>query len=181
MTVPMQLRPSMCCNVPSPVRRLKSPISLADAPIIQPCTPPRSRRSSAKSGSHALRRRRGVVQRQTPHHPFDQLPWISALDQSPEFTNPWDIADLSLLPPSGLLGPVRRRKSSLRSSPMDDPESSPPLLPSHLPLSTDDLPSRPTTPEPSHPSLLPSAVLFRNLMPVSPNSPSCISIQSLDI
>lgn len=154
------------------LRRVVIAISDRD---VQPCTPPRRR--SLKTGSHALRRRRGIVQRQTPH-PFDQLPWISAMETTPELTNPWDIADLSLLPESGL-GPVRRRKTSLRSNPMDAPESSPLQYP--LQLNDDDLPSRPTTPKSSHPSLLPSAVLFRNLMPVSPSSPSCISIQSLDI
>ncbi|KAH6919067.1 hypothetical protein BKA70DRAFT_1381667 [Coprinopsis sp. MPI-PUGE-AT-0042] len=176
MTVPMQLRPSVCCNAPSPIRRLKSPIPLIESPNIQPCTP--TRRRSTKTGTHALRRRRGIVQRQTPH-PFDQLPWISAMETTPELTNPWDIADLSLLPESGL-GPVRRRKTSLRSNPMDAPESP---LPVQLPLqlNDDDLPSRPATPKPSQPSLLPSAILFRNLMPVSPSSPSCISIQNLDI
>ena len=147
-----------------------------------PCSPTKRRRGVSRNLSRSARNRHcarsdcciNTICR--PLTSLDDLPWISALTIEPDSTNPWDIADLSLLDHS--LGPVRRRKTSLRSNPMDDPDSSP-LLPSQLPLPVDDLPSRPTTPEPSHPSLLPSAVLFRNLMPVSPNSPSCISIQDL--
>ena len=56
---------------------------------------------------------------------FDRLSWISHLQDTPHCVDIWDIADLSLLPieqsPLNLssgVGPVRSRKSSLRSDPM---------------------------------------------------------------
>lgn len=60
---------------------------------------------------------------------LDDLPWISALSIEPDHTNPWDIADLSLLDTtideeiSAGPGPVRRRKTSLRSDPLAQPTS----------------------------------------------------------
>ncbi|EAU88075.2 hypothetical protein CC1G_11498 [Coprinopsis cinerea okayama7 len=176
---PQPIRPEAFPLYPapqSPVRRLQSPISLFEPQNI-------AARRRPKVGSHALRRRRGNVRHERHAHPFDSLPWISALETSPKHIHPCDIADLSLIPDSDSVpnpgpGPVRRRKTSLRSSPLDDPESPPPSgVP--LPLPQRDTPTLPVTPK-SKPSL-PSRILFRNLMPVSANSPSCINIQSLEL
>ncbi|TFK27363.1 hypothetical protein FA15DRAFT_701970 [Coprinopsis marcescibilis] len=154
----------------SPVRRLRSPFESPKHPLLPTCP---SRRRKAV-GSHSLRRRRGLPRLERQPHPFDQLPWISALNAAPQLSNPWDIADLSLVPepcsepeaPTSGPGPVRRRKSSLRSSPLDDPETRP------LPLQIHPLPATPT-PTP----FLPSKILFRNLMPVNNDGSSpCINI-----
>ncbi|KAG2020808.1 hypothetical protein CC2G_006108 [Coprinopsis cinerea AmutBmut pab1-1] len=192
---PQPIRPEAFPLYPapqSPVRRLQSPISLFEPQNIAVCPSPRvlapahpcqQARRRPKVGSHALRRRRGNVRHERHAHPFDSLPWISALETSPKHIHPCDIADLSLIPDSDSVpnpgpGPVRRRKTSLRSSPLDDPESPPPSgVP--LPLPQRDTPTLPVTPK-SKPSL-PSRILFRNLMPVSANSPSCINIQSLEL
>lgn len=113
---------------------------------------------------------------------FDQVPWISAMDSLAQ--NPWDIADLSQLPveksrPAGTgAGPIRRRKTSLRSEPfptdlMATPELSPSLsIDSPLSYLSPPLPQRvlfedavPKTP-PRRTQDLPLGVHFRNLMPV---------------
>lgn len=112
-------------------------------------------------------------------------------DHSPavDLIQPWDIADLSQLTferstrPAKTTGPIRSRKSSLRSAPFPtdtipglvaSPELSP-SLPSDSPLL--ELPfararrlsfgdDRPHTPPPRTPVSL-SEMDFRNLMPVS--------------
>lgn len=148
---------------------LSSPIHLESRMTPPSATSPSHPRRRLKSNSHHTNRPRASPRRNfrvnAPDHAFDQLPWISTLQTAPDLTNPWDIADLSLIPdldsadlPSGL-GPVRRRKSSLRSNPMDvspTPES---------------LPIRDTSPLLSVPTprshFIPSRVLFHNLMPVA--------------
>ncbi|KAF7295036.1 hypothetical protein MIND_01041800 [Mycena indigotica] len=82
-------------------------------------------------------------------HPFDRLPWISAMDVAPDPANMADIADLSQLTVdddhvSTGAGPIRRRKTSLRSNP----------------LAHD---SHPHTPHPHNHNC---RVEFHNLMPV---------------
>ncbi|KIM49476.1 hypothetical protein M413DRAFT_21692 [Hebeloma cylindrosporum] len=152
------------------LERLRSPIHLSapclpTPPPVVSCIPSSSRRRSKKPS----RSRRRLPPR-VESHAFDDLPWISSLDVSPDLLNPWDIADLSLIPDSDLRsspgpGPVRRRKSSLRSSPINStkPSSSPG---SALPIRDTSLlsPSSVSTPPPR---FIPSRVLFHNLMPVS--------------
>ncbi|KAF5330586.1 hypothetical protein D9619_005590 [Psilocybe cf. subviscida] len=133
---------------------------------------------------------------------FDALPWISTLDATPASIDPWDIADLSLLsdPPldrdldashprprllsasssssSSLTGsaggPVRRRKTSLRSSPINTAKPQhqlssgrvsgsenfifPLSLPDDFDMDSASTPTRGRRPAPSR-------VLFHNLMP----------------
>ncbi|KAK7693450.1 hypothetical protein QCA50_003018 [Cerrena zonata] len=116
--------------------RLLSPIHLTDpssyySKASSSCTPANKKRRTQVSASRAARRRRSTrFDRPTPFPGggsiFDQLAWIPQLNEEPEHTDVWDIADLSLLPieaahPSSV-GPVRNRKSSLRS---DSPYSSP--------------------------------------------------------
>ena len=93
-----------------------------------------------------------------------------------------DIADLSQLPvnedPAAFSdtmpasGPVRRRKTSLRSNPLRSGHESPlsePLLRQHPQIHrpTDPFPGCPRTPPP-HVPFDPSKVTFHNLMPVFP-------------
>ncbi|KAG9318717.1 hypothetical protein JVU11DRAFT_815 [Chiua virens] len=119
--------------------RLLSPIRLRDSPYLAlnsksptPCGPPHKRRAPSRLHARSTRRRRHVPRADCTLDAFgrasvfDQLPWISALEMpSP---SDCDIADLSQLPlnedpatfsdniPAS--GPVRRRKTSLRSNPL---------------------------------------------------------------
>lgn len=145
-----------------------------------------AQRRRPKSGAHSLRRRRTLSARvdcrvDSSPHIFDKLPWISALDSSPEHLDPWDIADLSLisdsyssdLPPPPGIGPVRRRKTSQRSSPLAKENDEHHNRGEELPWA---LPSRDNsfryTPIPQTPfsRFNPSRVLFQHLMPVSCDS-----------
>lgn len=145
---------------------------------------PSHKRRSASRLVRSSRRRRHAQRVDSPFDAFgrpcifDQLPWVSALEM-PSPPN-CDIADLSQLPLDEDLftvsdtmpasGPVRRRKTSLRSNPLGSgPESPPaePLLRQHPPThrSTGPLPGCPRTPPP-HIPFDPSRVTFQNLMPV---------------
>ncbi|KAF8911170.1 hypothetical protein CPB84DRAFT_1842416 [Gymnopilus junonius] len=178
---PLLAPPTRAHPIPqfTPFEPLRSPIHLADSSIIAPphsqtCTSSSRRRS--KATSHSTRRRRLAPRIPCPpSHSFDDLPWISTLDAAPELLNPWDIADLSLIPlddsPSSGPGPVRRRKTSLRSSPVASSKSHPPISPgSPLPIRDTSLLSTPSVSTPRS-RFLPSRVLFHNLMPVSCDSP----------
>ncbi|KAJ7905366.1 hypothetical protein B0H14DRAFT_2659991 [Mycena olivaceomarginata] len=141
-------------------QRLQSPI-LLDSRLRSPlCSPPHRRRAVRP------RRRRHCARSECPIesalHPFDRLPWISAMDTPPDAFDLADIADLSQLvvdeppqecgaaPPPGA-GPIRRRKTSLRASP--------------LPPKTHTLhETTPQTPPISHINY--SHITFRNLMPM---------------
>jgi hypothetical protein len=157
---------------PHPVQPLGSPIHLAtdvNNSHFIPC-------SRRRSKPPARRRRLAPRLDFPPPHPFDDLPWISACDAEPDLLNPWDIADLSLIPDYHLpsSGPVRTRKSSLRSSPRTSPTSS-----KNTPSIRDTslLPSPASVSTPPRPRFLPSRVLFHNLMPVvcDSSSDSCLA------
>ncbi|KAJ7694241.1 hypothetical protein B0H17DRAFT_1058332 [Mycena rosella] len=143
-------------------QRLQSPILLDPrlrSPARSQCSPPHRRRT-------ARTRRRRHCARTDCHvesalHPFDRLPWISAMDTLPDAFDLVDIADLSQLvidepmsqcgpvPPGS--GPIRRRKTSLRSNPLAP--KPPPLhqvTPPHTPIS----------------HINHSRIHFHNLMPV---------------
>lgn len=146
-----------------------------------PCTPTRRRRGP---NIRSLRRRRQCTRADcrfdtfgTPIA-FDRLPWISAMEHSPNQLNTWDMADLSQLPAKGAHeedsetsgpGPVRRRKTSLRTNPLGSgPESSSEdaplrLLPS---LVLDQFSSYPRTPISQTVNY--SEVTFRDLLPAFP-------------
>lgn len=150
-----------------------------------PCGSSNKRRAQSRLSARSARRRRHVQRVDCPFDAFgrpsifDQLPWISALEM-PSPIN-CDIADLSLLPlnedpvpfsdTTPASGPVRRRKTSLRSNPLGSIHESPPSEPlrQHAPIRqhTDPLSDRPRTPQPRIP-FDPSRVTFRNLMPVFP-------------
>ncbi|TFK72202.1 hypothetical protein BDN72DRAFT_895027 [Pluteus cervinus] len=190
----------MPCPYPPPSATLASTFSkslaLTSAPTMHlqsaiQLTEPSHRRSSqfletclakrrAKPASRSPRNRRQPLplratpgSQSPPPHPFDILPWISALDAPLDLTSPGDIADLSQLPdsysPSSGPGPVRRRRPSLRSNPLQftsEPQTTDlsHLLPAQVPCET----SPPHTPRPrtrSKPT--PSRVVFRHLMPMA--------------
>jgi len=176
-----------------PPPRLLSPVRLHDPPFLTlnsksptPCGPPHKRRPSSRLLARSTRRRRHVQRVDSPFDAFgrssifDQLPWISALEL-PTPVN-CDIADLSQLPldedpltfsetmPAS--GPVRRRKTSLRSNPIGsshEPPPSEPLVrqPSTIHRPSDPLPECPRTPPP-HLPFDPNRVTFHRLMPVFP-------------
>ncbi|KAH8107133.1 hypothetical protein BXZ70DRAFT_278322 [Cristinia sonorae] len=118
--------------------RLLSPIRLGD-PLnylskSSPSCSPKRRRSHVGVSSRSARRRHPsrtdcALNYATGPSVFDSLSWISQLQEAPECVDIWDIADLSLLPieqssPSSSVGPVRSRKSSLRSNPLASPSAS---------------------------------------------------------
>jgi len=155
--------------------RLRSPIHLTEPStdlLPSPPTTSSPQRRSRPSPQSARRRRSTRECRVTPQsHAFDDLPWIASLESSPDLTNPWDIADLSLLPVPSLSellhsgpGPVRRRKTSLRSSPLASSKAI-----SLLPIRDTSLLPSPSLPTPRS-SFIPSRVLFQNLMPVACDS-----------
>lgn len=99
---------------------------------------------------------------------FDRLPWVSILDAPAAQSNPWDVADLSQLPVderSLPLGPIRRRKTSLRSTPFPPTPSSSPVSHPPTPFPSLEYASRDprTPPREITPS---SAVRFQGLLPV---------------
>ncbi|KAF4615372.1 hypothetical protein D9613_003222 [Agrocybe pediades] len=149
------------------LERLSSPIHL-DGPFSAPSSTCSTRRRAKPASS----KRRRMAQR-VEHHVFDELPWISTLEAGPELINPWDIADLSLIPDAELSsgpGPVRRRKTSLRSSPRSKTYSSSSTSGSspHYSIPTRDTLPLSTPPVPTPRSrFIPSRVLFHNLMPVA--------------
>ncbi|KAI0341590.1 hypothetical protein BDW22DRAFT_252779 [Trametopsis cervina] len=137
------------------------------------------RRRIASSNTRTLRRRHCTRSDciSLTSSVFDQLPWIHQVESAPEHVDAWDIADLSLLPDaldlhsdSGV-GPVRRRKTSLRSSQLESaahhhhPSSQlsiPPPMFARMALD-------PRTPPPSG-KFNPMEVNFVNLMPVLPSN-----------
>jgi len=165
--------------------RLMSPILLADSStsfISKSSSRSTSRRRSVLN--HSQRRRRHCARADcrfdsiTAPAFFDNLPWISALENSADQSSSWDIADLSeitldqtrgpVVPSSGP-GPVRRRKFLSRSRPLISEIDCIPdrLLSESAPLpfydASGSFASRPRTPL----SLIPpSRVRFHNLMPV---------------
>ncbi|KAF8844512.1 hypothetical protein BDN67DRAFT_1008030 [Paxillus ammoniavirescens] len=173
--------------------RLLSPIILNEPPYVAlnaksptPCGSAHKRRVPSRP-SRSMRRRRHMQRVDCPFDSFgrasvlDQLPWISALEMPRGIG--CDIADLSQIPVNEDLdafseavpasGPVRRRKTSLRSNPFGNgheaPNSEVPsrqLFPLHRP--TDRVTICPKTPPPRIP-FDPSRVIFHNLMPVFPH------------
>lgn len=148
-----------------------------------PCTPTRRRRGP---NTRSSRRRRQCTRTDcrfdafgTPVA-FDRLPWISAMEHSPDQLNTWDMADLSQLSAEGAHdedsetsgpGPVRRRKTSLRTNPLGSgPESSSEDAPLRLRLPTlalDQLSSNPHTPVSQ--TFNHSEITFHDLLPVFPS------------
>ncbi|KAI6132091.1 hypothetical protein EDD16DRAFT_1699914 [Pisolithus croceorrhizus] len=183
---PQTLLPLSACNLTQP-SRLSSPIALQEIPYISlhcksptPCNGPLKRRSAPRP-SRSTRRRLHLPRIDCPFDPFrraavfDQLSWIPALDTPSCLEH--DIADLSQVPlkedfshSTPASGPVRRRKTSMRSNPLSSTPSNPtdvPIMPP-LPLSPSVCP---TTPPPRI-SLDPSRVTFRHLMPIFPHGAS---------
>lgn len=148
------------------------------------CSPINKRRRNVAFNVVRSPRRRHCLRTECPTSPlpgpafFDSIPWISQLEQMPDDLLPMDIADLSV-PGDDCMrvetpcsGPVRTRKTSLRSNPLAHspnrvPDYSPPdlhELPVYALLPHDRAPSTPRTPirEP----FIPSEVQFCGLRPV---------------
>ncbi|RDX56724.1 hypothetical protein OH76DRAFT_1451776 [Lentinus brumalis] len=178
--------------MPSPPRLL-SPYRLPEDAGLRklskpPCSPTKRRRGAVRNLSRSARHRHCaradccINTTSLPLTSLDDLPWISALSIEPDASNPWDIADLSLLDtaieeqtPSRGPGPVRRRKSSLRMDPL-----------TQSPVISDEAPSRlvpfpfarralfsqsdllPHTPPPRD-RFVPSEVIFQGLRPIFPS------------
>ncbi|KAJ7639940.1 hypothetical protein DFH06DRAFT_628744 [Mycena polygramma] len=139
-------------------QRLQSPI-LLDACLPSPgCSPTKRRRTVRPQRRRHCARAECAIE--SALHPFDSLPWISAMDTMPDAFDLADIADLSqlvideppphLAPRPSVSGPIRRRKTSLRSTPLG-------------PRSRTSHENTPHTPR-SHIDY--SRVTFHNLMPV---------------
>ncbi|KAI0647100.1 hypothetical protein C8Q79DRAFT_1009242 [Trametes meyenii] len=143
-----------------------------------PCSPTKRRRGLSSNLSRSGRRRHTArsdcctTTFPRPITSFDDLPWISALTIEPDYTDPWDIADLSLLHHSWQEiveadgpGPVRRRKTPLRSNPLlqPSPKSSRPHSPIPFPFAHPD--EMPQTPPPRL-FADPSEVVFQGLHPL---------------
>ncbi|KAI0079880.1 hypothetical protein K474DRAFT_1591009 [Panus rudis PR-1116 ss-1] len=156
------------------------------------CTPAKRRRVVHNTARTARRRQSARHECPFPYadgaNVFDKLSWISQLHEETDCLNPWDIADLSQLPieqpdfhRSSGIGPVRSRKSSLRSDPLSygtpdlqdigftplpqrsaSPEPSPPVFPLFDREALD-----PRTPPPRD-TFNPEDVSFFNLKPVLP-------------
>ncbi|KAI0709294.1 hypothetical protein C8Q76DRAFT_104731 [Earliella scabrosa] len=151
------------------------------------CSPTKRRRGLARNLSRAARHRHCARTEccintiSGPPTSLDDLPWISALSIEPDYANPWDIADLSLLdiaieeePSSRGPGPVRRRKTPSRlhplASPSKDDEVSPPVVAfpfvRRALFTQSDL--TPQTPPPKI-RFKPSEVTFHDLRPIFPS------------
>ncbi|KAI0331112.1 hypothetical protein GY45DRAFT_1407118 [Cubamyces sp. BRFM 1775] len=150
-----------------------------------PCSPTKRRRGLSSNLSRSVRRRHTprpeccINNLPRPITSFDELPWISALTIEPDLTDPWDIADLSLLKAdwqemSSGPGPMRRRKTSLRSDPLSQssPHTREPPSPIPFPfIQRDDIPQ---TPAPKfYPD--PSEVIFQGLYPLFPSDVDTVS------
>ncbi|TFY72373.1 hypothetical protein EVG20_g621 [Dentipellis fragilis] len=158
----------------------KSPTPCSTTNIASSLLPFQTPRPSRRQHRHCCRRDCPITSR--PPVPFDDLPWSSALLQPPVGFDAFDIADLSQLAvePSGAIasdgpGPIRHRRSSLRSAPLGRPHSR-----SRSPQRLESLPSwigardatlsQPHTPPPRFPP--PAEVKFWNLMPVMTPAPA---------
>ncbi|KAG1827092.1 uncharacterized protein BJ212DRAFT_1474278 [Suillus subaureus] len=187
-TVVSEILPSRMLLSPP---RLLSPITLNEPRVLSlkskspmPCGAA-VRRGSTRTTRSMNKRRRFPSRIESPldvygRAPvFDRLPWISAMEFPPRF-DLCDTADLSLLPALGAeesafsnaipaSGPVRRRKSSLRSNPLgNDSESESPsrqFFPFQSPNCVRECLK---TPPPRVP-FDPTRVTFHNLMPVFPH------------
>ncbi|KAH9934998.1 uncharacterized protein B0H18DRAFT_495343 [Fomitopsis serialis] len=152
--------------------RLSTPLDLFDprankSPVSKStpsCSATAKRRRNITFNTVRSPRRRHCMRTECPMSPlpgpafFDHIPWISQLEKTP--TLPMDIADLPV-PESDCMrttppctGPVRTRRTSLRSNPLGhspnrSPDYAPPdlhELPLYALLPPDRLPSTPRTP-----------------------------------
>ncbi|KAI0831355.1 hypothetical protein BC628DRAFT_1415872 [Trametes gibbosa] len=144
-----------------------------------PSSPTKRRRGLSSNLSRTTRRRHNprteccIHTFPRPITSFDDLPWISALTIKPDPTDPWDIADLSLLKADWQAmadgpGPIRNRKSSLRSDPLSQPTPARDESPSPIPFPFVSLGGIPHTPAPRF-FADPSEVVFQALRPIFPS------------
>ncbi|KAG2157300.1 hypothetical protein DEU56DRAFT_905952 [Suillus clintonianus] len=179
--------------------RLLSPITLNESRVLSlkskspmPCGAA-VRRGLTRSTRSTKKRRRFPPRIESPLDVygrvpmFDRLPWISAMEFPPRF-DLYDTADLSLLPGVEELpfsdtipasGPVRHRKSSLRSNPLgNNPESESPSR-QNLPFQSPSCDRECLKTPPPRVSFDPTRVTFHNLMPVFPHGVANPSPQAM--
>jgi len=173
---------------------LMSPINLAEsrpgAPLFKPQSPPPCTSARRRRGPtiRISRRRRHCTRTDCRFDTFgaaiafDRLPWISAMESTSDQLNTWDMADLSQLPaeefPADVSdasgpGPVRRRKTSLRTNPLasgPEPSDASPLRLRMQALDVAHMPSSPHTP--TSQTFNPYEVDFQDLLPVFPSRDS---------
>ncbi|KAJ3779426.1 hypothetical protein FB446DRAFT_7375 [Lentinula raphanica] len=151
--------------------RLKSPFQLASGS--------QTHEIVSEGSSHGAQQRRRHCARvdcpvqptssSSSSHPFDDLPWISAMDSTSEQYGLVDIADLSQLPVSAESlssrpGPVRRRKTSHhRTSPIRAVIGSSAHSTHHTSMMRSRYSPAPSTPRPRTPR---SRIAFHDLMPL---------------
>ena len=183
--LPEDVGPHKVCRLYAPL-----PCHILMSPQLSkpPCSPTKRRRGLARNLSRSARHRHCaradccINTTSGPLTSLDDLPWISALSIEPDHSNPWDIADLSLLDTaieeevySSGPGPVRRRKSSLRKdhlaqTPMKAHKAPSSLVP--FPFVRGTLFSQsdllPHTPPPRD-QFVPSEVIFQGIHPIFPS------------
>jgi hypothetical protein len=177
---PVLLSPFSDCKTPNPpaqpVRvltphhlRMHSSLAVLQVSKSCSCNVPRKRRCLPTGARSSRRpRRQDCPIGFSPHGPgvFDRLPWVSILDAPAPQLNPWGVMDLSQLPVDECspLGPIRRRKTSLRSVPFPPTPSSSPTSHSSIPFPSLEYASRDprTPPRETEP---PSAIRFQGLLP----------------
>ncbi|KAI0721044.1 hypothetical protein C8T65DRAFT_705514 [Cerioporus squamosus] len=173
LSVPPRLLSPYCLPEDAGLRKVSS----LYAPQAQ--GPPRNNLSRSVRPRHCARADCCINTACGPLTSLDDLPWISALSIEPDSSNPWDIADLSLLNTaieeetrSSGPGPVRRRKTSLRKDPLTQSgdEAASRLVP--FPFARRALFSQsdllPHTPPPRD-RFVPSEVIFQGLHPIFPS------------
>ncbi|KAI5899836.1 uncharacterized protein SCHCODRAFT_02695106 [Schizophyllum commune H4-8] len=170
-------RPPRVKNAPP---RLQSPIRLAEPGLRSAPLPYQQARSSAKKRNTRLPSRRQHMAEpvfKSGLANFDELPWVAALQSecAAYSCHAADIGDLSQLDIDRRgAGPVRRRKTSLRASPIAVPRQLP--TPAATPT-REDRPAfpfvagsnphyRPHTPVKRSPTRATDRVIFRHLMPL---------------
>ncbi|KAL1944483.1 hypothetical protein VTO73DRAFT_2913 [Trametes versicolor] len=141
-----------------------------------PCSPTKRRRGLSSNLTRSARRRHTRAECcintfPRPLSSLDDLPWISTLTIEPDYTDPWDIADLSLLNADWQErgpGPMRRRKTSLRSDPLSPSTPTRKERSSPIPFPFVSMDEFPETPAP-RPYADHSEVIFHGLRPIFPS------------
>ena len=164
------------------VSALLQPLPVAnDAPQIlkSPYNATHRRRIAVNSRPYRRRTRNSLQFETVGAHIFDTLPWISALE-SPSDCSPSEIADLSqihvqdrtYLDTTTGPGPVRRRKTSLRSKPFSSGNADDVSCRSRQPFPREVIVNANQSPPrtPLSRIFAPAAIRFHNLMPVYSDS-----------
>ncbi|KAL1748060.1 hypothetical protein HDZ31DRAFT_60594 [Schizophyllum fasciatum] len=176
---PTQLTPPRPPRVKNAPPRLQSPIRFAEPGLRSAPLPYQTRASVKKRNTRLPTRRQHMAEPafKSGLASFDELPWVAALQSecAAYSCHVADIGDLSQLDTDRRgAGPVRRRKTSLRASPIavHRPLPAPTPAPSRderpaFPFVAGSNPHhRPHTPVKRSPTRATDHVIFRHLMPL---------------